>query len=123
MELWGPRASLYKKRGCVSRFPCTARVTPICLFSSRVVENDTREKVFDSDDGGGSGGDDVDEDGGGGDDVMYDKFGNVIDKAAAERAALQELRDTARAARAAKVNAHERAEVETETERQREQQR
>ena len=59
------------------------------------------EKVFDSDDGGGSGGDD-DEDGGG-DDVTYDKFGNVIDKAAAERAALQELREAARAARAAKV--------------------
>ncbi len=34
---------------------------------------------------------------------MYDKFGNVIDKAAAERAALQEMREAARAARAAKV--------------------
>lgn len=61
--------------------------------------------MFDSDDDGGSGGDD-DEDGGdgGGEDITYDKFGNVIDKAAAERAALQELRETARAARAAKVS-------------------
>lgn len=35
--------------------------------------------------------------------MEYDKFGNVVDKAAAERAALQELREKARAARAAKV--------------------
>lgn len=58
------------------------------------------EKVFDSDEDGQEG-----EDGGDGDDddVVYDKFGNVMDKAAAEDAALQELREAARAARAAKV--------------------
>lgn len=58
-------------------------------------------KVFDSDDGGGS--DEGGGEGGDGEDVKYDKFGNVIDKAAAERAALQEMREAARAARAAKV--------------------
>lgn len=73
-----------------------------CVFYDKIT-TPRCGKVFDSDDGGGSGGDEDDEEGGG-DDVAYDKFGNVIDKAAAERAALQELRETARAARAAKVN-------------------
>ena len=35
--------------------------------------------------------------------MVYDKFGNVMDKAAVEQAALQEAREAARAARAAKV--------------------
>lgn len=70
--------------------------------SRRVCHSFAGEQVFDSDDGVASGGD---EDGGGGDGdgVLYDKFGNVVDKAAVERAALQEAREAARAARAAKV--------------------
>eukprot|EP00752_Nemacystus_decipiens_P007516 g6716.t1 len=73
------------------------------MEAARKGEVENMMKVFDSDDDGGSdGGDDQD---GGGDDVTYDKFGNVIDKAAAEQAALQELRETARAARAAKEKA------------------
>lgn len=55
-------------------------------------------KVFDSDDEGGDFGADEDDK-----EVVYDKFGNVMDRAAIERAALQEAREKARAARAAKA--------------------
>lgn len=58
-------------------------------------------QVFDSDDDVGSGSLDYDNEGREG--VARDKFGNVLDKAAGERAALEEARAAARAARAAKV--------------------
>ncbi|CAM9436571.1 unnamed protein product [Ectocarpus sp. 12 AP-2014] len=70
------------------------------MEAARKGEVESMMKVFDSDEDGQEG-----EDGGVGDDdddVVYDKFGNVMDKAAAEEAALQELREVARAARAAK---------------------
>lgn len=59
-------------------------------------------QVFDSDDDVGSGGLDYDNESHEG--VARDKFGNVLDKAASERAALDEARAAARAARAAKVS-------------------
>eukprot|EP00903_Cladosiphon_okamuranus_P006151 g6052.t1 len=80
------------------------------IEAARKGEVESMMKVFDSDDGGGGVGDD-EEDGGDGEGVKYDKFGNVIDKAAAERTALQELRETARAARAAKEKAAKEAKV------------
>ncbi|CAN0417386.1 unnamed protein product [Pylaiella littoralis] len=77
------------------------------MEAARKDEVQNMMKVFDSDDGGGSGGDDGEC--GDGEDVLYDKFGNVVDKAAAERAALQEMREAARAARAAKEKAAKEA--------------
>lgn len=77
----------------------------------RVCHSFAGEQVFDSDDGGASGGDEDGGGGGDGDGVLYDKFGNVVDKAAVERAALQEAREAARAARAAKVGAGRKATV------------
>ncbi|CAM9281089.1 unnamed protein product [Ectocarpus sp. 6 AP-2014] len=77
------------------------------MEAARKGEVESMMKVFDSDEDGREG-----EDGGVGDDdddVVYDKFGNVMDKAAAEEAALQELREAARAARAAKEKAAKEA--------------
>ncbi|CAM9242873.1 unnamed protein product [Ectocarpus sp. 8 AP-2014] len=77
------------------------------MEAARKGEVESMMKVFDSDEDGQEG-----EDGGVGDDdddVVYDKYGNVMDKAAAEEAALQELREAARAARAAKEKAAKEA--------------
>ncbi|CAN0481623.1 unnamed protein product, partial [Ectocarpus sp. 12 AP-2014] len=77
------------------------------MEAARKGEVESMMKVFDSDEDSQEG-----EDGGVGhddDDVVYDKFGNVMDKAAAEEAALQELREAARAARTAKEKAAKEA--------------
>ncbi|CAM9325336.1 unnamed protein product [Scytosiphon promiscuus] len=78
------------------------------MEAARRGEVENMMKVFDSDEGGDASGGDGSDDGDGGG-VEYDKFGNVVDKAAAERAALQELREKARAARAAKEKAAKEA--------------
>lgn len=90
---------------------CRFRCCRPTLFSAATMPSATAacchsfagEQVFDSDDGGANDGDEDGGGGGGGDGMLYDKFGNVVDKAAVERAALQEAREAARAARAAKV--------------------
>lgn len=83
------------------------RMRSIASFIYIFVRSTDDVQVFDSDDGvgneeGESG--DLDYDNEGHEGVARDKFGNVLDKAAAERAVLEEARAAARAARAAKAS-------------------